>query len=103
MTAYREPPAVVVRVLNPMVRFLVRRLGLDLKVKRVLEVRGRKSGEWRNFPVNELFVGERRYLVSPRGETQWVRNLRATGPAGGRLVTGRRVEGFVATEVPDDE
>ncbi len=103
MTAYRKPSTFVVRGLNPMVGFLVRRLGLDLGGKRVLEVRGRKSGEWRGVPVNELVVEDRRYLVSPRGETQWVRNLRAAGSAGGRLVTGRQVERFTATEVSDDE
>jgi hypothetical protein len=64
MTAYRKPPALVVRVLNPTMGFVVRRLGLDLGGKRVLEVRGRKSGELRGVPVNELVVGNRRYLVS---------------------------------------
>ena len=39
-----------------------------------------------------------RYLVAPRGDTQWVRNVRVSG--GGRLVRGRKVEEFTATEVP---
>lgn len=101
MTAYRKPPPLVTRVFNPMVSFLVRRLDLDLGSKRMLEVRGRKSGEWRGVPVNVLVVGDRRYLVSPRGETQWARNLGAAGSAG-RIVIGRRIEEFVAVEVPDD-
>ena len=67
----------------------------------MLEVKGRKSGEWRKTPVNPLEFEGDRYLVAPRGNTQWVRNMRASG--GGRLVRGRRVEEFTATEVPDAE
>jgi deazaflavin-dependent oxidoreductase (nitroreductase family) len=76
------------------------RLGLSVAGSRVLEVRGRKSGEPRRTPVNLLTVDGTRYLVAPRGHTQWVRNLRAQGE--GRLLLGRRAEPFTATEVPDD-
>jgi deazaflavin-dependent oxidoreductase (nitroreductase family) len=62
---------------------------------------GRKSGEWRQTPVNPLEFEGARYLVSPRGNSQWVRNMRVSG--GGRLVRGRRVEEFRATEVHEDE
>ena len=41
------------------------------------------------------------YLVAPRGETQWVRNLRVSGE--GRLVRGRKAEPFSAVELPDEE
>jgi hypothetical protein len=51
--------------------------------------------------VNLLTVDGQRYLVAPRGHTQWVRNLRASGR--GRLLLGRRSEPFTATEVGDDE
>ena len=64
-------------------------------------MRGRKSGEWRRNPVNPLTLGSTRYLVAPRGHTQWVRNLRAAGE--GELRVGRRVERFTATEVPDTD
>jgi deazaflavin-dependent oxidoreductase (nitroreductase family) len=67
----------------------------------VLEVRGRKSGEWRSTPVNLMPFGGSQYLVAPRGHTQWVRNLRASG--GGRLRVGRRAEEFTAEEVPDSD
>ncbi len=67
----------------------------------MLEVRGRKSGEPRQVPVNLLAYEGRRYLVAPRGQTQWVRNLRAAGE--GRLLLGRRAEAFTCTEVADDE
>jgi deazaflavin-dependent oxidoreductase (nitroreductase family) len=67
----------------------------------VLAVRGRKSGEWRTTPVNPLTLAGPRYLVAPRGHTQWVRNLRLAG--GGELRLGRKTEEFVAQEVPDGE
>ena len=75
--------------------------GVSVLGSRVLEVKGRSSGEPRRTPVNLLdFEGER-YLVAPRGETQWARNLRASGE--GRLLVGRRSERFTATELPDEE
>jgi deazaflavin-dependent oxidoreductase (nitroreductase family) len=66
-----------------------------------LAVRGRTSGEWRTVPVNVLELDGQRYLVAPRGDTQWVRNLRATGR--GELRLRGRVEPFRATEIPDNE
>ena len=51
-------------------------------------------------PVNVLSHAGQRYLVAPRGQTQWVRNLRAAG--GGELRVGRKVERFTATELPDE-
>jgi deazaflavin-dependent oxidoreductase (nitroreductase family) len=68
---------------------------------RVLEVQGRKSSEWRQTPVNLLSYDGYDYLVAPRGHTQWVKNLRASGR--GRLRVGRRTEPFTATELSDDE
>ena len=67
----------------------------------MLEVRGRKSGEPRRTPVNPLTLEDGRYLVAPRGHTQWVLNLRARGE--GRLLVGRRAEQFSASEIPDVE
>jgi deazaflavin-dependent oxidoreductase (nitroreductase family) len=76
------------------------RLGISVWGSRVLAVRGRSSGAWRTVPVNLLVVDGQRYLVAPRGVTQWVRNLRAAG--GGELRVGRRVEVFTAEELADD-
>ena len=73
-------------------------MGISVMGSRVLEVKGRKSGEWRSTPVNLLTVEGSRYLVAPRGHTQWVRNMRVSG--GGRLKLGRKTEDFKATEVP---
>jgi deazaflavin-dependent oxidoreductase (nitroreductase family) len=99
-THYQRPGWFTKHVFNRIVAGLTR-LGVSLVGSRVLEVRGRKSGEWRRTPVNPLeFEGER-YIVAPRGETQWVRNLRASGE--GRLRKGFRTEEFTATELPDEE
>jgi deazaflavin-dependent oxidoreductase (nitroreductase family) len=86
-------------VFNRLVAALTR-LGVSVAGSRVLEVRGRKSGEPRRTPVNLLVLDGTRYLVAPRGHTQWVRNLRVRGE--GRLLVGRRAEAFRADEVPDD-
>jgi deazaflavin-dependent oxidoreductase (nitroreductase family) len=87
-------------VFNPAVAALTR-LGLSVAGSRVLEVRGRKSGEPHRTPVNPLTLDGMRYLVAARGHTQWVRNLRARGV--GRLLVGRRAEDFTAVEVPDGD
>jgi deazaflavin-dependent oxidoreductase (nitroreductase family) len=77
------------------------KLGLSVWGSRVLYVKGRTSGEWRSTPVNLLKHDGNRYLVAPRGTTQWVRNLRAAD-GHGELHLGRRVEPFSATELDDD-
>jgi deazaflavin-dependent oxidoreductase (nitroreductase family) len=97
---YQKPGWVTKHVLNPFVALLTR-LGMSMRGSRVLRVRGRSSGEWRSTPVNLLTLDGRRYLVAPRGHTQWVRNIRVAG--GGELVVGRRVETFRVAEVPDDQ
>jgi deazaflavin-dependent oxidoreductase (nitroreductase family) len=99
-TDFQRPGWFTNHVFNPIVAGLTR-LGVSLVGSRVLEVRGRKSGEWRRTPVNPLTHAGERYIVAPRGETQWVRNLRASGE--GRLRKGRRTEEFSAIELGDDE
>jgi deazaflavin-dependent oxidoreductase (nitroreductase family) len=64
-------------------------------------VRGRTTGEVRQTPVNVLDLDGDRFLVAPRGETQWVRNIRVTPEA--ELRVGRRVERVVAHELADSE
>jgi deazaflavin-dependent oxidoreductase (nitroreductase family) len=97
---YVRPGWFTKHVFNPLVAVLTR-MGISVWGSRELRVRGRKSGEWRATPVNLLTVDGTRYLVAPRGETQWVRNLRVAGE--GELRVGRRVERFRATEIPDEE
>ena len=97
---YQRPGWFTKYVFNPIVAGLTR-MGVSLEGSRVLEVRGRTSGEWRRTPVNPLDFDGQRYIVAPRGETQWVRNLRASGE--GRLRRGSRVEEFTATELADED
>lgn len=96
---YKKPDPFTKHVFNPMVALLTG-LGISVMGSRVLEVRGRKSGEWRSTPVNLLKLGDVEYLVAPRGHTQWVRNMRAAG--GGRLKLGRRVQDIQVSELADD-
>ncbi len=93
-----EVKGAVARSFNNSVRWLTRH-GISIWGSRVLAVRGRTSGEWRTTPVNPLSYNGNRYLVAPRGHTQWVKNMRVAG--GGELRIGRRVERFTATELPD--
>jgi deazaflavin-dependent oxidoreductase (nitroreductase family) len=97
---YQRPGWFTTHVFNPLVAGLTR-AGVSVMGSRVLEVRGRKTGEPRRTPVNLLEFEGGRYLVAPRGNTQWVRNLRASGE--GRLWLGRRSEPFTAAELPDGE
>lgn len=85
---------------NRAVRRLVR-MGISVWGARDLRLRGRKSGEMRSNVVNLLDLDGERYLVAPRGTTEWVKNLRAAGE--GELRVGRRVESFVADELADAE
>lgn len=97
---FQEPGWFTKNVFNRVVAAATR-IGISVAGSRVLEVKGRKSGEWRRTPVNLLQFEGGRYLVAPRGNTQWVRNMRASG--GGRLVLGRGAEEFTAQEVPVSE
>ena len=99
-THYRAPGWFTRNVFNQLVAFLTKR-GMSVLGSRVLAVKGRSSGEWRTTPVNLLSYEDRRYLVAPRGETQWVRNLRVAGT--GELRLGRRAESFRGRELTDEE
>jgi deazaflavin-dependent oxidoreductase (nitroreductase family) len=97
---YQRPGWFTTNVFNRLVAALTR-VGVSVYGSRVLEVKGRKSGEWRRTPVNLLRYDSADYLVAPRGHTQWVKNLRAS--AQGRLRVGRRTQPFTAVELADDE
>jgi deazaflavin-dependent oxidoreductase (nitroreductase family) len=95
---YLRPDWFTEHVFNRAVAGLTR-LGISVWGSRVLEVPGRTTGEIRTTPVNLLTVDGQQYLVAPRGETQWVKNVRAAG--GARLRVGRRVQEVVLTELAD--
>jgi hypothetical protein len=91
---YVRPSAFLNKVLNPIM--------VALGGKTVLLVRGRKSGKILKVPMDPPFEWNgTRYLVSPRGETHWARNLRAAGEAD--LRTGRDREHVRAVELQGEE
>ncbi len=98
---YRKPGLATRKILNPAVSILMK-AGISVWGSRVLEVRGRTSGDPRRTPVNLLEHDGLEYLVSARGNGQWVRNVRA---ADGRLalLLGRHRDERTAEELPDNE
>lgn len=97
---YKQPDWFTRHLVNPLIMGLTRS-GITVRGSRVLEVTGRKTGEPRRVPVNPLELDGTTYLVAPRGETEWVRNVRS---AGGRLtlIRGRRRHPFIAVEIGAD-
>jgi deazaflavin-dependent oxidoreductase (nitroreductase family) len=93
-------PKMVDRVINKLFGFLVG-LGLGLPHNYLLQVRGRKSGRVYLTPVDVLDRDGKRYLVAPRGYTQWARNAIASGTVS--LKKGRRSEEFAIHLLSDDE
>ena len=75
--AFRQPTTIE-RLFNRVFGFLVG-MGLGFKHNYLLQVRGRKSGKLYSTPIDLLEIDGRRYLVAPRGQTQWVRNAEAAG------------------------
>jgi deazaflavin-dependent oxidoreductase (nitroreductase family) len=67
----------------------------------LITVRGRKSGLPRSTPIATLALDGQRYLLTPYGVVDWVRNLRAAGTA--NLTRGRRTEEVKAVEVQGSE
>jgi deazaflavin-dependent oxidoreductase (nitroreductase family) len=90
LPAFRQPSAIE-RLFNRAFGFLVG-LGLGFSYNYLLQVRGRKSGKLYSTPINLLDLNGRRYLVAPRGRTQWVRNAEAAGEVA--LKRGRHVQSF---------
>jgi deazaflavin-dependent oxidoreductase (nitroreductase family) len=78
MSVRYDEPHRAARAANALIRWLAE-LGISVAGTRALRVRGRKTGKLRGVVVNVLTVDDVDYLVSPRGTTQWVRNVRAAG------------------------
>jgi deazaflavin-dependent oxidoreductase (nitroreductase family) len=95
-----SPPTTLDRAFNKLFGLLVG-LGLGLPHNYLLQVRGRKSGRVYSTPVDVLSRDGKRYLVAPRGYTQWVRNAVASGTVS--LKKGRRSEQFSIRILSDDE
>jgi deazaflavin-dependent oxidoreductase (nitroreductase family) len=94
--AYRKPPAFAAKVFNPIA------LRFGISGTQTLSLTGRRTGATHRVPVIPIEHDGKRYLVSPRGEAHWVRNLRAAG-GDGELSTKGRTERFHATEVSMDQ
>jgi deazaflavin-dependent oxidoreductase (nitroreductase family) len=99
---FREP-TLVEKIFNRTFGFLVG-LGLGASYNYLLEVRGRKSGKLYSTPINLLERNGKRYLVAPRGTTQWVRNAEAAGAVtlkkGGKRI-GFRLRPLSENEKPE--
>lgn len=95
---YLQGSPLTVRM-NSFVGWLARH-GVSLLGSQEMSVRGRKSGRMQRVPVNPHTYEGAQYLVSARGHSQWVRNMRAAG--GGELRRGRRNRTFTAVEIADD-
>lgn len=94
-----DRPSAIERLFNKCFGLLVG-WGLGLPHNYLLQVRGRKSGRLYSTPVNLLSRDGKRFLVAPRGYTQWVRNAQASGTV--LLKRGRRHE-EVRLQVVSDE
>jgi deazaflavin-dependent oxidoreductase (nitroreductase family) len=94
---YQAPGWFTRNVFNRTVAGLTK-LGISVLGSRVLETKGRTSGQPRTTPVNLLIIDGHHYLVSPRGNGQWVRNVRADD---GRLtlIRGRKRTAYVGREL----
>jgi len=99
LPTFREP-SLAERVFNRIFGFLVG-LGLGFSYNYLLEVRGRKSGKLYSTPINLLELKGRRFLVAPRGRTQWVRNAEVAGEV--TLKKGSSRAKFPLRPIPDAE
>jgi deazaflavin-dependent oxidoreductase (nitroreductase family) len=88
-----KTPWFITNIMNPIFR--------AIGAFTILTVRGRRSGRLYRTPVNVPEINGVRYLVSPRGETSWSRNLRATGEC--TLRQKGKDQRYRATEVPPAE
>jgi deazaflavin-dependent oxidoreductase (nitroreductase family) len=95
---FKEPNAID-RTINRAFGFLLK-LGIGLSHNYLLEVRGRKTGRTYATPVNMLEHEGRKYLVAPRGYTQWVRNAEASGEV--TLVRGAKRERVKLRALPHE-
>ena len=93
--AYLKPGAVTRKVFNPLA------MKLGFWNVETLTVPRRKSGEPQSVPVIPVDYDGARYIVSTRGESDWVKNLRAAG--GGELKRKGQAEKVQVVELPVEE
>jgi hypothetical protein len=93
-------PTTIERVFNRVFGTLVG-MGLGFSYNHLLQVKGRKSGKIYSTPIDLLELNGKRFLVAPRGRTQWVRNAEVTGEI--TLKKGSVRQRFSLRSVPDDD
>ena len=99
MTVYHKPSGVV-KLMNGFFGFLAS-YGLMPSDSVQLQVKGRRSGQMRSVAVTWAEHDGQRYLVAPRGNTEWARNVRAAG--GRAAIRRRKTEEVMLEEVPVDQ
>jgi deazaflavin-dependent oxidoreductase (nitroreductase family) len=97
--AFREPNALE-RFVNKAFGLIVG-WGLGPRGYYLLQVRGRRTGRVYTTPVNVVELQGMRFLVAPRGRTQWVRNAEAVGEV--QLTRGSTRQRFRIRPVADRE
>jgi deazaflavin-dependent oxidoreductase (nitroreductase family) len=75
--------------------------GVPMGPNALITTRGRKSGEPRTTPIALIEIEGRRWVSSPYGDVNWVRNLRASGEA--TITVGRKREAVTAIELSNEE
>ena len=88
-----------VSLLNPLLKLMLR-VGVPLGPNALVTITGRTSGVPRTTPIAVIDVDGHRWIWSPWGDVQWVRNLRAAGRA--TIAVRRRSENVIATELNDE-
>jgi deazaflavin-dependent oxidoreductase (nitroreductase family) len=99
LPVFREPTSIE-KFINRSFGFLIG-VGIGPAHMRLLQVRGRKSGKIFSTPVDLLEISGKRYLVAPRGRTQWVRNAEAAGEV--TLKRGSKLQRFRLRAMSDTE
>jgi len=76
-------------------------LGISFNGSTLITVPGRKTGQPHSTPITVVEFEGQRYVQSPFGSVNWVRNLRTAGQA--TLSWGRRHETVIATELTPEQ
>jgi deazaflavin-dependent oxidoreductase (nitroreductase family) len=100
MTTYYHKPGAIARAFNRVLTFLFAR-GVGPSKNIAIEHIGRRSGKTYSTAVNIVEYEGQRYLVAPRGNTEWVRNIRAAG--GAATLKHGKPEPVTLIDVPEPE
>lgn len=88
------------RIVNRIITWMLK-VGLAPRIYYLLTVTGRTSGNPHSVPVTLVDEGNRRWLVAPYGDVDWVKNARAAGTV--ELSRGKQGEVFTIHELPPEQ